>query len=529
MMTGEKKRKARKHLSTVMSLGILLAGFLVILFGMNVYRYLKTRDHFATVVITDINRREVDKLKGFFNNVNEKLLLIRDLAKNGELSLNNAGALNRKFIPFLKNNSCFSGVILADEKGREYFLYGQGKAWITRVTLPATGGSRMIFKEWRSPEDPVKTWEKKSNYDPRKRPWFRKPGKERTVYWSPLYEFYESKKPGVTASISWEKSGGGDGFLVFALDIPVEQVQKLLASRGEKKGEIFLFNSQRDYFVTASEVGYVGENSRQSEISTLLSHVIQSWKKNDRPADRFVPVSFGEEKWLASLRPLFDSQKVIWVGFVGPEKVLLSDLKKTMFRVDTTDIVVALAGGALLLLLFWKIGGLGTADSKAVVDPVIRLHGYINEGEGAGVEFKSTVRTNLRTGKKGKEIELAWLKAVAGFLNSGGGALLIGVSDDGRIVGIERDDFENEDKCLLHIKNLINQHIGAEFSSFINISLVKAEDKTVVMIECEPARDPVFLKIGKNEEFYIRSGPSSVKLLPSQMISYVLQNMKKRK
>jgi predicted HTH transcriptional regulator len=145
------------------------------------------------------------------------------------------------------------------------------------------------------------------------------------------------------------------------------------------------------------------------------------------------------------------------------------------------------------------------------------------------VEFKSTVRTNLKTGKPGKEIEFAWLKAVVAFLNSSGGTLLIGVDDSGRIVGIEPDGFENADKCQLHLKNLINQHIGAEYSSFIQITLVDVDGMTVVLVECSPAREPVFLKIGKNEEFYIRSGPSSIKLSPSQTVSYVLQNMKTRK
>ncbi len=71
---------------------------------------------------------------------------------------------------------------------------------------------------------------------------------------------------------------------------------------------------------------------------------------------------------------------------------------------------------------------------------------------------------------------------------------------------------------------LINQHIGAEFSGFININLIETEDKKVVMIDVKRAGQPVFLRIGKNEEFYIRSGPSSVKLSPSQMLSYVMQN-----
>ena len=74
--------------------------------------------------------------------------------------------------------------------------------------------------------------------------------------------------------------------------------------------------------------------------------------------------------------------------------------------------------------------------------------GLIRYGESPNLEFKSTLRTNLKTGKAGKEIELAWLKSVVGFLNTDGGVLLIGVNDGGEVVSIAADQFENDDKCL---------------------------------------------------------------------------------
>jgi predicted HTH transcriptional regulator len=193
---------------------------------------------------------------------------------------------------------------------------------------------------------------------------------------------------------------------------------------------------------------------------------------------------------------------------------------------DFIDLAVAGLGGLVLLALFWKLGGLSRLREES--DPFVRLLGYLKEGESSRVEFKSTVRLNLKTGKPGKEIELAWLKAVVAFLNSEGGALILGVDDSGQIVGVEQDGFENPDKLQLHLKNLINQHIGAEFSRYIRITPVEVDSHLVVLIECKPCPEPVFLKMGKNEEFYIRSGPSSVKLSPSQTVAYVLQTKKVR-
>jgi hypothetical protein len=56
---------------------------------------------------------------------------------------------------------------------------------------------------------------------------------------------------------------------------------------------------------------------------------------------------------------------------------------------------------------------------------------------------------------------------------------LIGVADAGDIVGTEADQFQNNDKYLLHLNNRIREHIGFEYVSFINFQLVPIEGKTV--------------------------------------------------
>ena len=533
-MSIKQKRRGKLHVAGY--LVVLMVSFFLVLTGMNVYRYFKIRNHFATEVITRINRSEVDKLRAFFGQISEKLLIIHDLGASGVLKFTDIVSLNRKFMPLLENQDLVSGVILADDRGQEYFLRRQDGRWVTRLSHASGGKSRMLFQEWKSPDKPVKQWEQESDYIPRRRPWFHRSKSERQVYWSPVYRFFESGRPGVTASISWNRPGSTSGFVVFALDVPLEHIQKLLGRQqeGEFSGVLFLVNPGGNFFITARQMGSLqgsgpepSANSSAADDSLLVSRIFEKWHRGSMPTDRFVEVNFKGRKWLASHMPLSEENELYWVGIAAPEKAVLADLRKALFRVDFSDMAVALIGGVLVLLVFWRVGALEAGGEEDTRSPFMRLNDYINEGEGNAVEFKSTVRTNLKTGKQGKEITFAWLKAVVAFLNSRGGTLLIGVDDRGRIVGIEPDGFENADKCQLHLKNVINQHIGAEFSSFIHITLVEVEGKTVVLIECSPANEPVFLRIGKNEEFYIRSGPSSIRLSPSRMISYVLQNMKR--
>jgi len=144
-------------------------------------------------------------------------------------------------------------------------------------------------------------------------------------------------------------------------------------------------------------------------------------------------------------------------------------------------------------------------------------------GEGAFTEFKSTLRVNLHTGEKDKRMEHAALKTIAGFLNSDGGTLVIGLSDDLKPLGLTNDGFANEDKMDLHLGNLIKSQLGTPTMLHINPHFEDFKKERVYLVGCKPSKVPVYLKSGNDEEFYIRAGGSSAKLTPSQMTEYIKQ------
>jgi len=146
----------------------------------------------------------------------------------------------------------------------------------------------------------------------------------------------------------------------------------------------------------------------------------------------------------------------------------------------------------------------------------------ISQGENDKLEFKSTFRWDLRQNKKNPAIEHAALKSMAAFLNSEGGDLLIGVADDGSILGVEGDNFVNDDKFLLHVWTLIKTSMGQDISPYIKTSLEKFDDKTVCRVHCLRSPKPVFLRQnGFDEMFYIRIGPSSGNLEISEALKYI--------
>lgn len=146
----------------------------------------------------------------------------------------------------------------------------------------------------------------------------------------------------------------------------------------------------------------------------------------------------------------------------------------------------------------------------------------IRRGESKKLEFKSTLRMNLITEKSDWNIEHAVLKTIVAYLNTDGGILLVGVSNNGEVLGIKNDGFPNEDKFLLHFKQLIKQHIGLNYAPMIEYALVPVNGKKVLEIDCRKSDKAVFLNPDRNdEEFYIRIGPSSERLTGSKLIEYV--------
>jgi predicted HTH transcriptional regulator len=152
----------------------------------------------------------------------------------------------------------------------------------------------------------------------------------------------------------------------------------------------------------------------------------------------------------------------------------------------------------------------------------------IKQGEKKDTEFKSTLRMNLHTKEIDKRIEHSTLKTIAGFLNSKGGTLLIGVDDTGKILGIENDNFQSNDKFNLHFTNLIKQFIGRKFFQFLNFELVKIENKNILKVDCFKTNKPVFLKFKEDEEFYIRTGNQTIRVMGSELVEYINEHFGKK-
>jgi predicted HTH transcriptional regulator len=149
----------------------------------------------------------------------------------------------------------------------------------------------------------------------------------------------------------------------------------------------------------------------------------------------------------------------------------------------------------------------------------------ITNGEGQFVEFKSSILWDYHQEKMNKNLSIPIIKNVAAFMNTAGGTLLVGIDDDGQVLGLDADfgvmKKPNTDGFELIFNNAFSQMIGTEFRHFIQLSFPQIEGKTVCLIAVQPSISPIYFRQRDREDFYIRAGNASQPLPVSKVTTYI--------
>lgn len=162
-----------------------------------------------------------------------------------------------------------------------------------------------------------------------------------------------------------------------------------------------------------------------------------------------------------------------------------------------------------------------------------RIKELIAQEESRNLEFKSSLRYDVKqTGIPPEAMEYSVFKNIAAFLNTEGGAILIGVEDNQNIIGLENTDYKTftkdnkKDEFLKHIDNLVQNYFGDHVHHNLRLEFATFEGKTVCMIEVlGKAGQPVFLKQkNKPDEFYIRRFASAKALTVMESVNYIKEH-----
>ncbi len=147
------------------------------------------------------------------------------------------------------------------------------------------------------------------------------------------------------------------------------------------------------------------------------------------------------------------------------------------------------------------------------------------------LEYKSTLRWDIKQQQKSKHIETAAIKTIAGFANSPyGGTLLIGVGDDGSVHGLE-DDYNtfskygqqgNHDLWGQHLQNLIRSRLGDYALSLVTWQFHKVNGQDLARIHVDPSTHPIYDHKGQAETFWHRTPVSTLAITDDNERAHII-------
>lgn len=155
----------------------------------------------------------------------------------------------------------------------------------------------------------------------------------------------------------------------------------------------------------------------------------------------------------------------------------------------------------------------------------------IRAGESATVEFKASMLRDLGTGQKNPDLGRSILKTIAAFMNTDGGVIYVGVTDDGKVRGIEPDyklvgRHANWDGWSQVLSNMINKIETPAPFSYVSYDKVRLNDASgnpqkVAKIVVLPAQSPAWIKVENRPTLFVREGPTSRPLNAMHAAAYI--------
>jgi len=166
-----------------------------------------------------------------------------------------------------------------------------------------------------------------------------------------------------------------------------------------------------------------------------------------------------------------------------------------------------------------------------MIDPP--LDELIRQGESNTIEFKSSMVWDHQRNQPSSDntVPLSIVKTIAAFMNSDGGNLIVGVDDEGNVLGIENDyevfkERKDWDGWSQHLVNILRKNIGVEIMTFLRLERLEHGGKTIAKIQVDKSPKPIYVEYKDNKgqdrtEFFVRAVNTTQTLNTKQANDYI--------
>ena len=165
-----------------------------------------------------------------------------------------------------------------------------------------------------------------------------------------------------------------------------------------------------------------------------------------------------------------------------------------------------------------------------IIKEETELDKLLGERESSSIEYKSSLIWDYDSKKENKKLLGGIVaRAIASFLNVNGGLLLIGVSDNKKIIGLDRDlnvlPKHSLGQFAEYFTDVVQNYLGVENVLHCNIDFKNVQGKTIAAVEIQKkAPKPVFHKSDGDEALFVRANNTSRRIPNSQVHDYIKQN-----
>jgi hypothetical protein len=193
---------------------------------------------------------------------------------------------------------------------------------------------------------------------------------------------------------------------------------------------------------------------------------------------------------------------------------------KLMFYLLTGGVV----GGLFVALIAWNRRR-NRLLFQMEEELAVSLAALIARGEDDHTEFKSSFRYDYKQEKMNRFLESVIIKAISGFLNTQGGSLLIGVADDGTILGLDPDyntlSRKDNDGYTQLLMSAIADRLGTPVCRLVRILFYRQGDKEVCRLIILPSPIPVYTREEKQVCFYIRTASGTRAMEIDEAVTFI--------
>ena len=353
---------------------------------------------------------------------------------------------------------------------------------------------------------------------------FQKSLESEKPQWSSTNNLFGNAQNNLATHITWKKD---DKILTCIVTLGEKNIGVRKRLSGQDEYQSFFINTENQCIPLHMVEPLTMDTSMYQDALYVAAQ--NSWEVTGKKIPSTYSFSYKNEFWWGQAIP---------IPIEGIKGIVLNASQQSLYYSSITDHVIEL----ILIVLFIIISIILYLRTKrgahlSLADFIKSQHHdkhaseLIKEGENSHLEFKSSFHYDYHLKTVNKDLESVIAKSIAAFSNAKGGTLLIGIDDDGNVLGLENDINTLKRKDIDFFENTLRMYLNKTFSvSFItqnvHIKFPVIEQKAICRIDIEASNEPVFVEIAKNshksERFYLRSGNTSQEITSlSEINDYV--------